>query len=265
MTMDDDEQMDSVDRFSARAGEYMRHRPEYPQAALDFLEEQDYLGMGTKVADVGSGTSIFTRQLIGKGCEVWAVEPNAAMRTLAETQLGERAMFHSVPADAEDTRLDDGSVELVTAAQAFHWFDAEAAREEFSRILQSPKRVAFLWNIRDREGSPFMEALEDVIRTHGENYDEIVGGYERHVEKLEAFFGGTRAEGAFDHRTFEHSQTVDEHGLLGLVTSFSYMPRPNDEGFDAMVEALREVFADHAEAGSVEIQYLTELYYGTLP
>ena len=262
--MTDETAGDSTNRFSARAGEYDRHRPDYPDEVLDYLETRDYLDLGTKVAEIGAGTGIFTEQLIGRGCEVWAVEPNAAMRGIAETNLGTRNMFHSVPAEAEDTRIDDETVDLVVAAQAFHWFDLEAAREEFERILQPPGRVALLWNLRDRDGSEFMEELESLIETYAEEYDEVVGTYESQTERLEEFFGGAEAEGTYEHRSFEHSQQVGKHGLMGLVTSFSYMPRPNAEDFGDLMGELQDLFDRHAEAGSVEILYDTELYFGTL-
>jgi len=259
--MPDDDQRDSVRRFSPRAAEYTRHRPAYPRELLDFLGGEGWVGMGTKVADVGAGTGIFTEQLIGKGCEVWAVEPNGAMLTLAQTRLQSRHQFHGVPADAEDIRIDDETVELVTAAQAFHWFDLEAARSEFDRILQPPGRVALIWNIRDPEASPFMEALEDLIAEYGVDYEAVYDQFDDYIDRLDAFFGDSSS---YDHRTVDHTQTVDRQGLIGLVTSFSYMPRPNDDDFDAMIEELQTVFDDHADGGTVDVWYDTELYYGRL-
>ncbi|MFB6351839.1 MAG: class I SAM-dependent methyltransferase [Bradymonadaceae bacterium] len=246
-------------RFSPRAAEYTRHRPEYPPALLDFLEEQGWIGIGTEVADVGAGTGIFTEQLIGKGCEVWAVEPNGAMLSMAQNRLQSRSQFHGVPADAEDIRMDDRTVDLVCVAQALHWFDLEAARSEFERILRKPERVALLWNIRDREASPFMAGFEDLIAEYGIDYEAVYERFDDYIGDLDNFFGDS-----YDHRTFDHPQTVGEQDLIGLVTSYSYMPRPNNENFDEMIESLRELFADHADGGTVDIQYDTELYYGLL-
>ena len=261
--MPEDDGLDSTDRFSARAAEYTRHRPNYPQALLDFLEGEGWIGIGTQVADVGAGTGIFTEQLIGKGCEVWAVEPNGAMLSMAETRLQGRNQFHAVPADAEDIRIDDGSVDLVTAVQAFHWFDLEAARSEFTRILRSPKRVALVWSVRDPEASPFMEAFDDILQQHALEYDEVFDRLDARLAELDDFFGGTEGD-AYRHRTFDYTQTVGLQGLFGLVTSFSYMPRPNDDAFDAVIADLQDLFDDYADGGSVDIEYDTELYYGVL-
>lgn len=262
---DNEGELASVRRFSSRAGEYARHRPSYPTAALDKLETVGYLELGTSVADVGSGTGIFAEQLIGRGCEVWAVEPNGAMRTIAETSLGDRHQFHSVAGDAADIPLDDDSVELVSAAQAFHWFEPDAAREEFLRISQPPHRVALLWNIRDPHGSAFMEALEDVLDEYGVDYGHVVGNYHEQVEQMEPFFGGSEGDGAYHHRTFDHVQPLDLQGLIGLITSFSYMPRSGADGFEASIEALRALHEEYADDGSVEIVYDTQLYFGEIP
>jgi len=263
---DGEGELETVRRFSSRAGEYARHRPSYPEAVLDELERRDYLDLGTRVADVGAGTGIFAEQLIGKGCEVWAVEPNGAMRSVAETSLGDRHQFHSVTGDAADIPLDDGTVELVTAAHAFHWFDAGAARREFVRILEPPHRAALIWNIRDPDGSEFMRALEDVLDEFGVDYSRVADSYHDQIDRLEDFFVGAAGEpqGGYRHRTFEHTQKLGRQGLIGLVTSFSYMPRPGADRFEESIEALRDVFDLYSEDGAVEIVYDTELYVGEI-
>ncbi len=258
------DESDSIDRFSPRAGEYDRHRPDYPDALFEHLESRGLVELGTRVADVGAGTGIFSEQLIGRGAEVWAVEPNAAMRTLAENRLQSRSQFHAVPADAEDTRLDDASVELVTAAQAFHWFDAEAAGEEFRRILRPPKRVALVWNIRDVDATPFTEAFEECVAAHGIDYEDVYARYDRYVDSLREFFGGDGEQGVYTHRSFEHRQTLGQTDLLGLVGSFSYMPRPSDEGFEEMIADFQALFDEHVREGTVELRYETQLFFGTL-
>ncbi|MBV8308551.1 MAG: class I SAM-dependent methyltransferase, partial [Gammaproteobacteria bacterium] len=125
-----------TERFSARADHYRRARPAYPAAALDLLAAHCGLKPGAIVADVGSGTGILTEQLLERGAQVIAVEPNDAMRAAAEEQLGAEARFRSVGASAEATTLPAQSVDLWVAAQAFHWFDAVRARLEALRVLR---------------------------------------------------------------------------------------------------------------------------------
>src|SRR5687768_16889833 len=128
-------------RFSNRVEDYARYRPGYPAAIIEFFTTR--LGI-TKadVADVGSGTGIFTALLLDAGHRVFAIEPNDAMRAEAERTLGGREGFVSVDGSAEQTTIDDASVDLITAAQAFHWFDVPATRAEFRRILRADGIVA---------------------------------------------------------------------------------------------------------------------------
>lgn len=114
---------DNTRRFEAKAALYLQFRPAYPEAYFDYLLSKTQLMPEDAVADIGSGTGIFSRQLLERGLSVYAVEPNSNMRSKAEQQLGANPRFFSVPGSAEHTFLADSSVALVTAAQAFHWFD----------------------------------------------------------------------------------------------------------------------------------------------
>src|SRR5258708_10384954 len=110
-------------RFSSRVGNYVRYRPGYPPAVLDLLRKQCGLTSSTVIADVASGTGIFTRILLESGNRVFGVEPNLEMRKAGEEFLGAYPHFTSVEGTAEATTLPDHSVGFVTAAQAAHWFD----------------------------------------------------------------------------------------------------------------------------------------------
>jgi SAM-dependent methyltransferase len=261
--MSDSASREPTERFSERVGHFMRHRPDYPEAALKYLEARDVLGVGAKVADMGSGTGIFSEQLIGRGCEVWAIEPNSPMRSVAEATLEARRSFHSIAAEAEQTPLEEGSVDLVIAAQAFHWFDLEPAVEEFRRISSPPHELALLWNLRKTDVDAFHEDLEAFLRTHGIDYDETVERVETRIDELPDVFGGPEGE-AFEHETFEYEQALDFEGFEGLLLSYSYLPLPGDDGYEAMADDLEELFETHAEEGEVHLQYDTEVYVGTL-
>jgi SAM-dependent methyltransferase len=112
---------DPADRFTGRATAYAATRPTYPPSLVTLLG----LRRGDVVCDLGSGTGIFSRLLLDAGATVYAVEPNEDMRSAAEGELGDNERFHSVAGRAEATTLPDGVCDLVTAAQSFHWFDAE--------------------------------------------------------------------------------------------------------------------------------------------
>jgi SAM-dependent methyltransferase len=250
---------DSVSRFTLRVADYVAFRPSYPAAVLALLRRECGLCPGMTVADIGSGTGIFSRLLLEAGAEVYAVEPNAAMRAAAEKALGEDPRFHSVSAPAERTTLAAGSVSLVAAAQAFHWFDAPAARREFCRILRPGGWAVLLWNHRLESGTPFLAAYEELIRTYAPAYPEIARRYPD-SERMEDFFAPAQMRQA----RFANAQTFDFEGFYGRVLSSSYVPRPGDAGYEPLAAALRRLFASHQQGGRVRFDYECRMYYGQL-
>jgi SAM-dependent methyltransferase len=208
---------------------------------------------------VGSGTGIFSRLLLAAGAEVWAVEPNAAMRAAAETTLGGDPRFHSVAASAEDTTLPDGSMDLVVAAQALHWFDMEAARAEFARILRPRGKVAVVFNNRRDRSTSFLAEYEGLLHRFATDYANVD---HRKLDRgrLLGFY-----RGGFEVRTFPHVQELDWEGLRGRLLSASYAPAPGHPDHEPMLEALRRLFEEHAEDGRVRIEYDAEVYVGEVP
>jgi SAM-dependent methyltransferase len=245
-------------RFSARAADYARHRPSYPASALELLVRECGFGPSCTVADVGSGTGIFTAQLLATGCTVHAVEPNTPMREAAEAALCEVPGFISVAGRAEATTLPDASVDLVTAAQAFHWFDRPAFRAECGRILRPGGQVAILWNDRADAASPYMEAFAGFIRRHATDQSRVD---HRLVspEDLKCFYGVSPA-----HRVFPNNQVLDLEGGIGRLGSVSYLPARGEPGYDAMIADYTSLFQSHSTGGSVRLLYNTDVYLGRL-
>ncbi len=128
---------DSKERFSNRVENYVKYRPGYPAALLDLLRDECGLRADEScvIADVGSGTGFLAEMFLKQGNRVFGVEPNADMRKAGEEYLQGFRNFVSVAGSAEATTLADGSVNFVTAGQAFHWFEPAATRRELSRVL----------------------------------------------------------------------------------------------------------------------------------
>lgn len=250
---------DPTQRFSDRAETYARARPDYPAAVIDALEEATGLSGPGTIADVGSGTGIFTRLLLERGHTVHAVEPNAAMRHTAESALSASSNFHSVDGRAEATTLPDGSVDVVTAAQAYHWFDQQAARREWKRILRSPAWAALIWNDRVN-GDAFNDAYEAFLQEWGGQEYERVRRSWRVDESLPTFFGPA----GWKRLAFPNDQTMDSPGLEGRLISSSYLPGPDHPKRPAMIEAARHLFDEYESGGTVTLQYETRLYVGEL-
>lgn len=250
-------------RFSDRVADYIRYRPTYPPAVLDYLRAAHGLRPQHTVADIGAGTGIFTARLLEFGVRVLAVEPNAEMRAAAVRLLGDRAGFEARDGTAERTGLPDASVDWVMAAQAFHWFDVPAARREFARILRAPHpgqhaQVVLLWNNRREEG-PFLSEYEEFLQRFGTDYLQIKHQNAEGDGRVPGFYGGPAAL-----RVFRHVQPVDYDGLRGRTLSCSYIPNRGQPGHEAMLVALEALFARHASAGHVTIEYDTHVYAGRL-
>ncbi len=251
--------MDATRRFSRRAGHYARYRPTYPEGLIDLLASRSILKAGDVVADVGSGTGRMAELFLRRGHTVYGVEPNGPMRAAGEESLGRWAGFHSVEGRAESTGLPSASVDLVTAGQAFHWFEPSATRAEFLRILKPGGRAALVWNERQTETSPFMEGYEALLRTHGTDYAEI-RGLDPTPESIERFFGGRR----FEMAAVAHHQDLDFEGLRGRLLSSSYVPEEGAPAFDAMMRDLDRLWKAHGAKGSVCFLYDARVWFGVL-
>ncbi|GAC1455807.1 MAG: class I SAM-dependent methyltransferase [Steroidobacteraceae bacterium] len=248
----------SCERFTSRADAYARHRPGYPAAAVTLLQQRCGLSAQAVVADIGSGTGILTALLLASGARVFGVEPNGAMRAVAETALAGAPRFRSVNGTAEDTTLAAGSVDLLVAGQAFHWFDAPKARREALRVIRAGGRGALLWNERPREATAFLADYEAMLRRHAPQYAAITASRADEAS-MRGFFGG-----AMERATFANQQELDFEGLRGRLMSSTYAPEPQDPGYAPIIAALRQVFDTHARAGRVVLPYQTLVYFGPL-
>lgn len=249
---------DPTSRFSSRVEDYVRYRPGYPDGLMDLLAAECGLAPDWTVADVGAGTGILTELFLKNGNPIFAVEPNGAMRGAGEDLLSHYPNFTSVAGTAEQTGLRSGSVDLVAAGQALHWFDAQASRAEFERVLRGEGWVAFVWNDVKAE-APLAVDYEGLRVRHGTDYEQV-GRHEGGAGVVQGFFGGT----PYRTRTLENRQVLDLDGFKGRLASSSYVPSGGEPGFEEMMEDAGEVFARHETEGVIVFPYETKVYYGTL-
>ena len=243
--------------FSQKVQDYVASRPDYPVALLQALARRCPPGADVQVVDVGAGTGLLTQGLLQAGYAVLAVEPSEAMRSAADHALGRFPCYRSAAGTAEQLPVPEGSVALITAAQAFHWFEVEAARAEFLRVLRPEGQVALVWNDRVRS-DPLHQLLDE--RVFGPFGGSKRGALLAHEERdhVPQFF----RHGRFDELDWPHQHRLDYAGLLSLVCSRSYMPQRGAPGFDALVECVRQVFDRCAEAGEVVVRYRTVAMIG---
>lgn len=246
---------ETAKRFSNRVANYVKYRPGYPQEVLTLFAGELGLTRASVLADIGSGPGISSRLFLENGNEVYGVEPNAAMREAAENLMRDFPNFHSIDGTAENTRLAAESVDFVIAAQAFHWFDPEATRREFRRILRPGGWVALIWNERQLDSTAFLREYEAFILRFANDYEEV--RHEKITEAvLENFF-----HAAFCRATFGNTQVFDFEGIRGRLLSSSYMPAEDEPVYESMMAELRKLFAKHEENGRIKVFYDTNVFY----
>lgn len=248
--------LDSTQKFTGRAEAYRNARPGYAPSLLAWLKEKYTLGLGTVIADMGSGTGIFTQALLSTGATVYAVEPNAEMRAVAEGQFSGLFNFISVPRPAEATSLPEHAFDLITAAQAFHWFDPERFNNEAERLLKPSGEVVLIWNMKV-ESAPFVQAYAELLRQYCPAFKGFGGGIKERLEEVQAFFATPP-----ETRSFDNPLVDDRTKFLTGVASSSYTLKPDEPNYEAFQLALNLLFDRFAEYGQLTIANQSLVFAG---
>jgi SAM-dependent methyltransferase len=224
--------------FARAAPEYERGRPDYPPAVLAPL----HLSPGLVVLDLAAGTGKLTRLLVTSGASVIAVEPVAEMRAALPSSV------QVLDGVAEQIPVDAGTVDLVTVAQAFHWFDGDAALREIHRVLRPGGRLALVWN-RRIEADPANDAIERILAPHR------AGTPTHRLDEWRAAFDRTNLFGPLEEHLFQHEQILDADGMADRVGSISFVASLPDDTRAEVLAAARALAAD----GPVTVPYRTEV------
>lgn len=246
---------DNTTRFDGKGEIYAKARPKYAPELFEYMKNTLHIAPGSVFADIGSGTGIFTRQLLDIGCEVFAVEPNADMRARAERRLSCRQGFASVNGSDARTGLQSKSVDFVSAAQAFHWFDKNAFRTECARILKPGGRVMLVYNFRVE--AECTKALAELRRKYSPDFK----GFSNGVSELDCigFFGGR-----CDIFRADNTQHYDRCGYIDRALSSSYSKSDGEPGYGEYLAELNRIFDEFSHGGSMAVPMETVAYIGTV-
>ncbi len=222
---------DSKERFSDHAQAYAAHRPGYPPEAIDCALERLGELRTLIVADIGAGTGISSRLFAERGARVIAIEPNAEMRAAARSHPS----IEWRNGTAQATGLESGSVDLVVACQAFHWFADDGAVHEMRRI--ACRRAAVLQYERDARDA-FTAAYGEIVHRY-----EIDDTEALRLRALTVFAGFPNAR--VTRHEFLYGQQLDREALFGRIASTSYLPQrgATADAMRAEVGALVDRFA----------------------
>jgi SAM-dependent methyltransferase len=248
----------NVNKFNSKGTVYSKARPSYPDTLFSYLLAKRVIDKNTVAADIGSGTGIFTIELSKFTNSVFAVEPNDDMRVIAEEKYKTIANITSVNATAENTSLPDCSVDLITVAQAFHWFDRELFRNECKRILNPSGKVVLVWNDRDTNS----EIIQDNFAVNKKFCKDFKGSSNGMDFSKDAFFDFFY--GNFELVEFQNDIIYNREDFIARNLSSSYAPKENDSIYDDYINAIEEVFEKHQSNGTLKYPYITRCYFGEI-
>lgn len=243
-------------KFDAKGSIYVKGRPAYPEQIFEYLIKINVIKENTTVADIGSGTGIFTLQMSPFVNGIFAVEPNDDMRDKADLLYKEFSNIVSVDGTAEATTLENACVDLITVAQAFHWFDRNSFKMECQRILKENGKVFLVWNDRDTSSEIIKDNFE-VNKKYCPNFKGSSNGIDFSKDGFKDFF-----EGGFELIEFENHLVYDKEAFISRNLSSSYAPKATDDCYDEYVNAISEVFDKHSKNGKVNYPYITRCYIG---
>lgn len=247
-------------KFDGMGQVYAQFRPSYPQEFISYLYAKVRLQADSVLADIGSGTGILTRQLLEQGSIVYAVEPNPDMRAVAEQALKGFENFASVNGTAEKTTLAENSVDCITVAQAFHWFDRPQFQKECRRILKKDGKVVLVWNSRDFE-SLLVRENDQINRKYCPNFKGFIGGMRGAVDEgdFDDFFVG-----GYEIKAFSHPLRFDKQGFIGRNLSASYALKADDPNYTAYITELDALFEKYAVSNTLIMPNITRCYVGSV-
>lgn len=247
--------MDTKQVYSNKAEKYARYRWDYDQQAIDSIFAISGLGEDGCIADIGAGTGILTRHLVGRARTIYAVEPNFEMRSWLQTELAQCQACHVIDGSAEATGLPDHSVDLVTIAQAIHWFNPEEARKELRRILIPGGWLAVLRNISTQD--EINQAASELHRAEY-GFEGMQAAVRMNWKPLIYYYGN----GRFQRIRFCFAFKQNFERFLGSLLSTAGMPDESHPRYHSLEQAARAIFDRFSIDGQMEVQGETELYIG---
>lgn len=241
------------EKFTGKAKTYASSRPSYPDKLIELLY-RGYITPDSIVADVGSGTGIFSKLLLERGSTVYCVEPNEEMQKVAEKYLSRYEKCTFVSANAESTSLPDKSVDFITAAQSFHWFDREKFASECKRICKGKPIAALIWNSYDLSA----DVVKELERINAQCCPDFKG-----------FAGGSKPEcgvdGFFEKSTsfrFPSWHAFDSDAFIHRCFSSSYTPSPESVRGKNYEKQITLFFRRHSVNGYLTLPVITVAHIG---
>lgn len=248
--------MDTTEKFNRLASVYATGRPTYAEEFLTELYKKFGFSAKSIIADVGSGTGKFAKQMIERGSYVYCVEPNKDMRNQAILELGKYKNCNAIEGDASNTTLQDCSVDFVTVAQAFHWFDVKLFRKECIRIIRTDGKVFLVWNMRDMNSDITQESYK-IYKEYCPEFNGFGGGIQKDDMRIRDFF-----DNEYERLEYDNPLCYDKEKFINRSLSGSYSLKQQDINYAEYINKLELLFYKYANDDVINMPNKTIVYAG---
>lgn len=249
--------MKTTEKFTGKADLYAKARPDYPESLINYLVKKLNFNGSTVIADIGSGTGKLSVEFLKRNYKCFCVEPNEDMRNMAENLLAEYNGFYSVNGTEANTTLKSNSVDIVTVAQAFHWFDADKFKIECKRILKPNGYVVLIYNHRIT-GSDFVTENARICQEFCPNFKGFSNKLnENAINKIKFLFDNN-----YENVCFENNLTYSKDLFIQRMLSASYSLTEKDEKYSEYINALENLFDKYSRNGTLLLPNEAIAYFG---
>jgi SAM-dependent methyltransferase len=257
--------MDPARSFEAWAPEYDRYRPSYPYALFELIASKLELPRRPLVVDLGAGTGRASLAMAELGWRVTAVEPGGPMLDMLRIRATDAGLLvATVQAHAEETGLDPASVDLATAAQAFHWFDRARAVDEMARIVRPGGGVALFWNVRDEHGSPFVAGYHSLLEAQFGDADTgryLQAGRATGRDATRVAFEGMASFERLELSEVSHDLAMSADEFIGMAFTASYVRSLDGDAQARFRDELVHLLTQHGlTTGRFNVPYRIDLW-----
>ena len=247
--------LDTKTVFSTKAEKYAKFRWDYAASAIETMINITQMSINSTVADIGAGTGLLTKHFVAKAQKIYAIEPNFELRQILARELGSHSSISVMDTSAEDTMLPDNSVDMITVAQAIHWFDPEPTKQEMVRILKDNGWLVLIRNFgANNEQNKAVRSL--MTEEYGANFSVVT---ERPKEVPPRFYFGNDD---FQTFVFPFAFQQEWEEFLGTLTTVSFMPDDEHPLFPKLETDAKKVFSQYSNHGYWKVEGETELIMG---
>ena len=251
--------MDNKERFTKKVNNYVKYRPTYPQELIDYLFTDLGFSNNSIIADIGAGTGILTRLLADRVKTLYAIEPNKNMREACKKSCKNFKNVITIDGSAEDTTLMDNSIDFITVAQAFHWFDEINCLKEFKRILKPENNVVLIWNRKDNE-DPSVQENSELCKKYCPDFKEVAGNSKISPDNYKDLFKNKICK----YKVFDNDLILTLESYIGGTLSSSYAPLGNDPNYQDFIDELTALFHKYSNQGKLLVKSKTHSYAGQI-